>query len=174
MPRKHYCLMLATLLASATLLPGCTSLMRGKQYAFPQQNEPSATVQLQDDPYTELHIMTFSDNGCYAGFTPVPSSGGVMQAPVAVGKPLVLTYRRSVGSSFCQVPFSFIPEAGASYALVPGFRSEAKAGILPMFNTTQDYCGVGVVRKVGTEQSVVAIQPLRIKTGFACLKFVNR
>lgn len=117
--------------------------------------------------------MTFNEAGCYAGFTPLRYTDGFIEARVAVGKELVLTYRRVVAGSMCQIPFSFTPQEGATYTLKSGSWSESKTGILPIFTSNQYYCGLGVVKKVGTQESVEPIQQLRIKTGFACLRFVK-
>lgn len=162
------------LLAGALLLSGCTSLTQGKQYVFPRADEPSATVRLKYENGTVLHAMTFNDSECYAGFTPLPYTDGFIEAKVAAGKELILTYRREIGGSVCQMPFSFIPQEGATYTLKSGFWSEAKAGLIPIFTTDQYYCGLGVIKKAGAQESVEPIQQLRIKTGFACLKFVNK
>ncbi|WP_223570823.1 hypothetical protein [Pseudomonas sp. BF-R-26] len=161
------------LLAGAVALSGCTSLFQGKQYLFPRPDEPSATVRLKYESGTNLDAMTFNESGCYAGFTPLPYTDGFIEAQVAVGKELVLTYRQVVAGSMCQIPFSFTPQEGATYTLKSGSWSESKTGILPIFTSDQYYCGLGVVKKVGTQESVEPIQQLRIKTGFACLRFVK-
>ncbi len=161
-----------TLLAVA--LSGCTSLFQGKQYVFPRPDEPSATVRLKYEHGTSLHAMTFNDSGCYAGFTPLPYTDGFIEAPVAVGKELILTYRWEVAGRGCQIPFSFTPQKGATYTLKPGFWSEPKTGILPIFTYDQGYCGLGVVKKIGTQESIEPIQQLRIDQGFACLRFVKK
>ncbi|MDR7054301.1 hypothetical protein J2W70_001651 [Pseudomonas koreensis] len=162
-----------TLLAGALALSGCTSLFQGKQYQFPRQDEPSATVRLKYESGTNLDAMTFNESGCYAGFTPLPYSEGFIQSPVAVDKELVLTYRQTVGGKFCQIPFSFTPQAGASYTLKSGYWTEPKAGLLPIFTFNQQYCGLGVVKKIGSQESIEPIKQLRIKTAFACLRFVE-
>lgn len=162
------------LLAASVLLSGCTSLLQGKQYAFPLPDEPSAIVRLESGQGSRLDAMTFNDSGCYAGYTSLSANDGFIQAPVAAGKELILTYWQVVGSSACKIPFSFTPQAGATYTLKSGFWSEPKAGILPIFNRDQYYCGLGVVKKVGNQESVEPVKPLEIKTGFACLRFVEK
>ncbi|EJL95778.1 hypothetical protein PMI18_05060 [Pseudomonas sp. GM102] len=162
-----------TLLAGVMALSGCTSMFGGKQYAFPDPNAPSATVRLKYERGTTLDAMTFNEKGCYAGFTPLSYTGDFIESPIAVGKELVLTYRNVVGGSLCQIPFSFTPQDGATYTLKTGFWSETKTGILPIFTSDQYYCGIGVVKKVGDQESIEPIQQLRIKTGFACLRFVK-
>jgi len=73
----------------------------------------------------------------------------------------------------CQIPFSFTPQKGATYTLIEGFSVKSKAGILPIFDRNEYSCGVGVLKKFGDQESSEPIQKLRIKTGFACLKFVK-
>ena len=161
------------LLAGAVVLSGCTSMLQGKQYVFPRPDEPSATVRLKYERGTTLDAMTFNEKGCYAGFTPLSYTGDFIESPIAVGKELVLTYRQVVGGRQCQIPFSFTPQDGATYTLKSGFWGETKTGILPIFNSDQYHCAIGVVKKVGDQESVEPIQQLRIKTGFACLRFVK-
>lgn len=163
----------SALLAGAVTLSGCTSLLQGKPYRFPQSDEPSATVHLKYEPGTNLDAMTFNESGCYAGFTPLPYTNGFIEAPIAVGKELVLTYRQIVGGKMCQIHFSFMPQEWASYTLQSGSWSEPKTGILPIFTYNQNYCGLGVVKKVGDQESVEPVQQLHIKTGFACLRLVK-
>jgi hypothetical protein len=160
-------------LAGALMISGCTSLLQGKQYAVPGPDEPSATVRLKAESGARLHAMTFSDNGCYAGYTVLPSNGDYIESRVAVDKELILTYGQVAGSSVCQIPFSFTPQNGATYTLIQGSWSEPKAGILPIFNRDELFCGVGVIKKVGDQESIEPIQQLQIKTGFACLRFVK-
>jgi hypothetical protein len=160
------------LLAGSIALSGCTSLFMGKQYEFPRPDEPSATVRLKYDRGTTLDAMTFNEKSCYAGFTPLSYNGDFIESKVAVGKELVLTYRDVVGSTQCQIPFSFTPQEGAIYTIKTGFWSETKPGIIPVFKYDQYHCGIGVVKKVGDQESVQPIQQLRIKTGFGCLKFL--
>jgi hypothetical protein len=161
------------LLAGAVALSGCTSLFQGKQYLFPRPDEPSATVRLKYERGASLDAMTFNESGCYAGFTPLTYTGDFFEAPVAVGKELVLTYRHVVGGTVCQIPFSFTPQEGAVYTLKSGYWSESKPGILPIFTNNQYHCGIGVIKKIGAQESVEPIQQLRIKTRFACLTFVK-
>lgn len=161
------------LAAAAMALSGCTSLFQGKPYLFPRPDEPSATVRLEYERGTTLDAVTFNESGCYAGFTPLTYTDNFIQARVAVGKELVLTYERVIGGAMCRIPFSFTPEEGATYTLKSGFWGESKTGILPIFTRDQYYCGIGVVKKIGTQESVEPIQQLRIKTGFACLRFVK-
>ncbi|MEN1835665.1 hypothetical protein AAIM60_22555 [Pseudomonas lijiangensis] len=65
--------------------------------------------------------MTFSDNGCYAGYTILPTDGDYIESRVAVNKELILTYWQTVGGSVCKIPFSFTPENGATCTLTQGF-----------------------------------------------------
>lgn len=162
------------LLAGAVGLGGCTSLLQGKQYEFPAANEPSATVRLADGYGTSMDAITFNEKGCYAGYTTLPSRDSFIQAPVAVGKELVLTYKQQGVGTQCQVPFSFTPEQGATYTVKTGTWSEAKTGFMSVFNFSQNYCGIALVKKMGDQESVQPIQPLRIKTAFACLTFVKK
>jgi hypothetical protein len=161
------------LLAGALVISGCTSFLQGKQYVVPGPDEPSATVRLKAGNGARLDAMTFSDNGCYAGYTILPSNGSYVESRVAVNKELILTYAQVAGSSVCQIPFSFTPQNGATYTLIQGSWSKPKAGILPIFNHDEHFCGVGVIKKVGDQESIEPIQQLKIKTGFACLKFVK-
>jgi hypothetical protein len=161
------------LLAGVLVISGCTSFLQGKQYVVPVPDEPSATVRLKAGNGARLDAMTFSDNGCYAGYTILPSNGDYIESRVAVNKELILTYWQIAGSSACQIPFSFTPQNGATYTLVQGSWSKPRTGILPIFNRDEHFCGVGVVKKVGDQESVEPIQQLQIKTGFACLKFVK-
>jgi len=162
------------LLAGAVALSGCTSLLQGEQYVYPRPDEPSATVRLKYERGTDLLAMNLNDSGCYAGFTPLPYTDGFIEAPVAVGKELVLTYRRQVAGSVCQIPFSFTPQESATYTLKSGFWSETKTGILPIFTSDRYYCGLGADKKVGTQESVEPIQQLRIDAGFTCHRFVKK
>ncbi|MGF0237453.1 hypothetical protein ACQR3P_01020 [Rhodococcus sp. IEGM1300] len=161
------------LIAAVVLLSGCTSLLQGKQYVFPKAGEPSATVRMKYESGTSLDAITFNDSGCYAGYTTLPGTDEYIEAPVVAGKELVLTYKRVLAGAACQIPFSFTPEAGATYTLQSGSWSEAGSGLLSMFTRDQHYCGVGLVKTVGDKQSVERIQQLRIKTAFACLTFVK-
>ena len=79
------------LLAGALVISGCTSFLQGKQYVVPGPDEPSATVRLKAGNGARLDAMTFSDNGCYAGYTFLPSNGGYIESRVAVNKELILT-----------------------------------------------------------------------------------
>ncbi|KJH86547.1 MULTISPECIES: hypothetical protein [Pseudomonas] len=161
------------LLAGALLMSGCTSFLQGKQYVVPGPDEPFATVRLKAGSGARLDAMTFSDNGCYAGYTVLPSNGGYIESRVAVNKELILTYWKVAGNSACQIPFSFTPQKGATYTLIEDFSIKPKAGILPILDRDEYFCGVGVLKKVGDQESVEPIQKLQIKTGFACLKFVK-
>ncbi|RMO05302.1 hypothetical protein ALQ47_01225 [Pseudomonas cichorii] len=161
------------LLAGVLVISGCTSFLQGKQYTVPGPDEPSATIRLKAGNGARLDAMTFSDNGCYAGYTTLPSNGDYIESRVAVNKELILTYWQTVGGSACKIPFSFTPENGATYTLTQGFWSKPQAGILPIFNREQHFCGIGVIKKVGDQENIEPIQQLQIKTGFACLKFVN-
>lgn len=160
------------LLIASFALNGCTSLFMGKQYEFPRADEPSATVRLKSERGTTLDAITFSEKTCYAGFTPLPYNGDFIESKVAADKELVLTYSNAVGGSVCRIPFSFTPQAGATYIVKSGFWSETKPGLIPVFKYDQQYCGVGVVKKVDDEESVQPIQQLRMKTGFPCLRFL--
>ncbi|MBX8597713.1 hypothetical protein K5D39_10395 [Pseudomonas cichorii] len=159
------------LLAGVLVISGCTSFLQGKQYVVPSPDEPSATVRLKAGNGARLDAMTFSDNGCYAGYTILPSDGDYIESRVAVNKELILTYGQIAGNSVCQIPFSFTPQNGATYTLIQGSWSEPKEGILPIFNRDEQFCGVGVIKKVGDQESIEPIQQLKIKTGFACLRF---
>lgn len=161
------------LLAGALLISGCTSFLQGKQYVVPGPADPAATVRLKAGGGARLDAMTFSDNGCYAGYTVLPSNGEYIESRVAVDKELILTYWQVAGSSACKIPFSFKPQNGATYTLTSGSWTEPKAGILPIFNRDESYCGVAVIKKVGDQESVEPIQQLQIKTGFGCLRFVK-
>ena len=161
------------LLAGALAISGCTSLLQGTQYVVPGPDEPSATVRLPAGYGGRLDAMTFSDDGCYAGYTVLPSNGDYIESRVGVNKALILTYWQFAGSNACKIPFSFTPQNGATYTLIQGSWSKPKEGILPIFNHNEQFCGVGVIKKVGDQESIEPIQPLRIKTGFACLRFVK-
>jgi hypothetical protein len=161
------------LLAGALAIGGCTSLLQGKQYAVPGADEPAATVRIKAGNGARLDAMTFSDNGCYAGYTVLPSNGDYIESRVGVNKELILTYWQFAGSNVCKIPFSFTPQSGATYTLIQGSWSKPKAGIIPLFNRDEQFCGVGVIKKVGDQESIEPIQQLQIKTGFACLKFVK-
>ncbi|RMR56621.1 hypothetical protein [Pseudomonas cichorii] len=63
------------LLAGVLVISGCTSFLQGKQYAVPGTDEPSATIRLKAGNGARLDAMTFSDNGCYEGYTILPSDG---------------------------------------------------------------------------------------------------
>ena len=153
---------------------GCSSsFLQGKQYVFPGPDQPSATVRLKSEGSSRLDAMTFSDNGCYAGYTILPSNGEYIESRVAAGKELILTYWQVAGNSQCQIPFSFTPENGATYTLTEGSWSKPKEGILPIFNRDEQFCGIGVIKKIGDQQTVEPIQQLQIKTGFACLRFTQ-
>lgn len=160
-------------LAGSLAISGCTSFLQGKQYAVPGPEEPSATVRLKAGGGARLDAMTFSDNGCYAGYTVLPYDGDYIESRVAVDKELILTYWQISGSTACKIPFSFTPQKGATYTLIQGNWSKPKEGILPIFNRDEHFCGVGVIKKVGDQESVEPIEQLTVKTGFACLRFVK-
>lgn len=159
------------LLAGAMVLAGCTSLLHGKQYAFPQPGEPSATVRLKYGSGMVLQAMTFSDSGCYAGYTPLPYSNGFIESPVAVGKKLVLTYWQQTGSRVCKIPFSFVPEAGATYLMRESYAAPSKVKILGLVEAEQQNCGLEVFKQTGDVQVVEPVKRIRIDTAFACLRF---
>lgn len=160
-------------LAGVALTSGCNSIMYGKQYAVPQPGQPSATVRMKYDHGARLDLMTFNEKGCYAGYTTLLATGDFVESPVAVDKELILTYRSEVGGMQCQVPFSFTPEEGATYTVAKRFWSEPRKGVLSVVSPDQYFCAVDVVKKVGDQESVEPVQPLRIDTGFACLKWVK-
>ncbi|AIR91027.1 hypothetical protein [Pseudomonas cremoricolorata] len=160
-------------LAGTVAMTGCNSILYGKQYAVPQPGEPSATVRMKYDRDARLDIMTFNDKGCYAGYTTLLGSGGFVESPVAVDKELIMTYQSAVGGMACKVPFSFTPEKGATYTVVNGSWSEDRKGFLSAISPDQYFCGVNVIKKVGDQESIEPVQPLRIETGFACLKWVK-
>ncbi|MGF6108904.1 hypothetical protein HKK52_07365 [Pseudomonas sp. ADAK2] len=165
---------LCALLAGAVLLSGCTSIFQGKPYDFPKPDEPSATVRLKYTRGTSLDAITFNEKGCYAGGSSLNAlADDFIESQVAVGKELVLTYENVVAGTICRIPFSFTPQAGAIYTVQAGAWSESKPGLLPIFTNDQYHCGINVVKKAGTQESVEPIQQLRIKTGFACLRFVK-
>lgn len=160
------------LVAGTVVLNGCTSFFMGKQYEFPRPDEPSATVRLKYGSGTTLDAITFSEKTCYAGYTRLPNNGEYIESKVAVDEELVLTYSNVVGGGQCQIPFAFTPQAGATYIVNSGFWSETRPGLIPVLNHDQYHCGVVVVKKVGDQESVQPIQPLRMRTGFPCLRFL--
>jgi len=80
------------LLACVLVVSGCTSFLQGKQYIVPGADDPAATVRLKTGGGARLDAMTFSDNGCYAGYTTLPSNGDHIESRVAANKELILTY----------------------------------------------------------------------------------
>ncbi|PTQ70518.1 hypothetical protein [Pseudomonas sp. GV071] len=160
-------------LVAALGLSGCTSLTMGDQYVFPRADEPSATVRVLDDGVTDLKIMNLNPAGCYAGYTPLPAKDGFVQAQVAVGKPLIVDYRREVFGGACRMFFAVTPEAGATYTLKTGSWTQPKTGILPIFTSDQTYCGLGAIKTLGEQQSIEPIEKMRIDTGITCHKFVK-
>jgi hypothetical protein len=165
---------LYALLAGAVMLSGCTSFFQGKPYVFPQPDEPSATVRLKYTRGTSLDAVTFNEKGCYGGATSLNYlADDFIESQVAVGKELVLTYEHVVAGTICRIPFSFTPQAGAIYTVKSGSWSESKPGILPIFNYDQNHCGINVIKKIGTQESVEPIQQLHYKTGLTCLKLVK-
>ena len=163
----------SVLLAGAFVLSGCNSILYGKQYVAPQPGEPSATVRMKYERYARLDIMTFNDKGCYAGYTTLLGDGEFVQSPVGVGKELIMTYLSEVGGMQCKVPFSFTPENGATYTVVNGSWTEPRKGVLSVISPNEHFCGLNLVKKVGDQESLAPVQPLQIKTGFACLEFVK-
>lgn len=160
------------LLTATFALNGCTSFFMGKQYEFPREGEPSATVRLKYDRGTSLDAITFSEKTCYAGYTPLPYNGDFIESKIAANQELVLMYRNVVGGTQCQIPFAFTPQAGATYLVKSGSWSETKPGLIPVFKYDQQYCGIAVVQKTGDKESVQPIQQLRMRTGFPCLRFL--
>jgi hypothetical protein len=161
------------LLAGITLLSGCNSIMYGKQYRFPTSGEPSAKILLERQIGTRLDIMTFNEAGCYAGYTTIPSSNGIIEAQVVAGKELILTYSQVVGGKQCQIPFSFTPQSGATYILISDSWSENKKGIIPILNHNADYCGIKAYKKLDDQKTIEKIQQLNIKVGFGCLEYLK-
>lgn len=165
---------LYALLAAAVMLSGCTSFFQGKPYDFPQPGEPSATVRLKYTRGTSLDAVTFTEKGCYGGGSSlIYLVDDFIESPVAADKELVLMYEDVVAGTMCRIPFSFTPQAGAIYTVKSGFWSESKPGILPIFNYDQNHCGINVVKKIETQESVEPIQQLRFKTGLTCLRLVK-
>jgi hypothetical protein len=118
--------------------------------------------------------LTFTEKGCYGGGSSLNAlAGDFIESQVAVGKELVLTYEHAVAGTVCRIPFSFTPQAGAIYTVKAGSWSDSKPGIVPIFNYDQNYCGIDVVKKIGTQESVEPIQQLRFKTGLTCLRLVK-
>lgn len=164
---------ISAMLVGAMMLSGCSSLLQGKQYEFPQANEPSATLRTHYIRGTDLHLMNFNDKGCYAGYTPLPYVNGSIGSPVGVNKKLVVTYRLESAGKVCQIPFSFTPEAGATYTVTTGSWSETKTGIVPFFTAEQQYCGIALTKRADGAEQVEPIEKLRIDTGVICHKFVK-
>jgi hypothetical protein len=93
--------------------------------------------------------MTFSDSGCYAGYTPLPYNNGFIESPVAVDNKLVLTYWEQYGGMVCKIPFSFVPEAGATYLMRSSYTEPTKVKALGLFDAGQNTCGLVVMKKKG-------------------------
>ncbi|WP_232788588.1 hypothetical protein [Pseudomonas chlororaphis] len=67
----------SALLAGAVVLSGCTSLLQGKPYRFPQPGEPSATVRLKYESGTNLDAIAYNDD---TGPVTLPVIGSVLVA----------------------------------------------------------------------------------------------
>jgi hypothetical protein len=156
------------------LVSGCGSWFASKPYAFPGPAEPSATIRMADQSYTALRVMTMDDAGCYAGYSHVPYSNGFWQAAVIPDKRLVLQYEEQGPVGRCQITFSFTPEQGADYLLKPGSWSEKAPGLIPGFVHDRNYCGIGAVRRKGTEERVEPLQGLNVRFGLKCIRLVEK
>jgi hypothetical protein len=173
-PKKWFAISLrAGVALLAVSLSGCTSLLQGEQYKFPEPDEPVAVVRTPYVAHTALHIINFSESGCYSGWTALGYKDGFIESPVAVGKPLILTYRRELAGKVCQIHFSLIPQDGANYTFSSNSWSEPVEGVVPLLNTDKNYCGLRAVKELRGRKSLEPIKPLRIRTRLACLTFVE-
>jgi len=148
-------------LAVATL-SGC-SILSGKPYIQPSLQESYAEVTSNDG----LLIHTFNDKGCFAGKTSIDNQ----TIRVYPDKEAVFNFEQYYGDYFCRVPFSFVPVANKKYIITSSATRKASTGL--GLGSLAPNCRVSVVEvdAEGNKQPVT-ITPMRLKTGFACIRFV--
>lgn len=174
MPLSNNLFKAGMLLTATAMLPGCRFLSSGEPYPFPARDESSATIRLEHERDTYLRVMTLDEAGCYAGYSNIPYVNGSFEAPVLVNKPLVLQYERREGKMNCMINLSFTPQPGHHYTLKSGFWSESTPGLIPSFTYQQNYCGIGVLNKEGTQERIEPAKQLRITPNLKCTRFVEK
>lgn len=152
----------AIVFLSVTLV-ACSSI--GVRYEPPDASQDSAEI-LSDGG---VHILTFSDEGCYVGRTLMEKS-----TRLHAGKVIVMSFESSPGRDrYCAVPFSFVPEKNAKYQLVTGI-TQKDFGNKTIFGNPDmaTVCGV-TVAKLDSEGTSTAIPLTSLKmqqVRFACIK----
>ncbi|HKS13233.1 MAG TPA: hypothetical protein VJS90_09360 [Pseudomonas sp.] len=156
-------------LVGAVALAGCTAL-QGDQYRFPESGEPSATIRMTYEKGITLQALSFSDSGCYSGWTAIPRKGDHFEAPVVPGKPLVITFWQEAARQTCKLPFKLTPQEGAVYTL-KSRSSMTVEKIIPLYDTYRYACGLELVKQENGKETTEVVKPLTVNTGFACMRF---
>lgn len=144
-------------------LGGCSSI--GVRYVPPDASQDSAEI----FSVGGVHILTFSDEGCYVGRTHIEKS-----TRLHAGKPVVMSFEDSPGRDrYCAVPFSFVPEKDAKYQLVTGITQKDFGNKTIFGNPAMTtMCGVAVAKiGNGSSSSTVPLTGLKMQqVRFACIK----
>lgn len=147
----------------------CTSV--GKPYPFPQNDAPSAELQVQG---SSIYLLATNEKDCYVGKTHVDGKPGAMPVRVAPDKPLIVSYEENV----CMLTATFTPRSGAHYRLIAGEGPKPSDPNASFFQSLGDanlrQCVVGVVEIDGDGQPIGPVKLKALKprqTGLTCIKF---
>jgi hypothetical protein len=128
-------------------LSGCSNI--GVQYKQPTEREDSASISASN----HVFIHTFNEKGCYTGKTEIGES-----MKIHTDQEEFFAYEESFLGTYCRILFSFTPEKDSFYKIVAG-----KSGSV---------CSALTLKIDGEKSTPVKTIQHKLKTGFACIKFV--
>ena len=163
-------------LLAVLLLGGCDSIMAKKQYAFPKAGEPSAMLRVEKPRSASVGVINLNDVGCWAGATSFAYKEDEPGTRVATGKEMVLTYNEIIGDKYCGILVALTPEENAIYTFKTGTWSKTVESLIPVIGKSreQGYCGLAIIKQVGTDVSLEPTQQVVVDRGIICYKYVKR
>lgn len=173
MQRYGVCCALALAVIS---LGGCDSILAKKQYSFPAPGEPSALLTVEKPRSSHISVINLNEDGCWAGATSLDYEEGSPGTKVAAGKEMVLFYSEAVDGKHCEMLVALTPEENATYRFTSGTWSKTVDPLIPVIGKTreQGYCGVAIIKQIGSDESLEPVQQLVIDHGLICYKYVKR
>lgn len=163
-------------LLAVLLLSSCDSILAKKQYSFPEAGESSALLSVEKPRSSSIGVINLNDEGCWAGATSLDYKEGSPGTRVAAGKEMVLVYNEVIGAQYCEILVALTPEESAIYTFKSGSWSETVESLIPVIGIPreQGYCGLAIIKQIGTEVSLEPAQQLVVDRGITCYKYVKR
>ncbi|SAL10297.1 hypothetical protein AWB70_00169 [Caballeronia cordobensis] len=156
-----------TAVCALTLLAGCSSL--GQAYPFPTREDAFASLQAQG---RSLYLLTFDENGCYAGktrlqpdaaFTPVrvvPNQRLVIESDNVIVMTVAFTPREKGRYWLTSVegPVQRDPDETFFQAITRGEKRQVIIGVTEMDDATQQLKPVKLVKLYPRHKSALCIK----------------